>query len=421
MKRADGDLPRILVIAYACEPEKGSEQGVGWNWSLQMAKFADVTVITRENNKAAISKAMSKFKGPKPHFEFYDPPSWVLRLKKKGGLSLYPFYFFWQYGCRKLVKRLTKTRNFTHIQQLTFGNIWLPVAVGEFDGQFIWGPIGGGEGVPSSLVSEVPLKLRGLQWLRALLINTLKYNPLILPTLRRADILLIRTPDTMRILPAWARVKATYLAESGVSGDMLDRLEPSADSRTSEIPTILYTGRLVAIKNVEMLLYAAARARDFGVSFNLKIIGDGSEREKLTSLAQKLKLSDRTIFLGAIDYSSHLTELMAADIFAFPSLREAGPWSPMEAMCSALPLICVKTSGMEMITSDACAIRVSPGSREEIISGFTEGIRCLCESRVRRENMGFEARKRIKENYIWDDKGAEWATKVFRMQESAAD
>jgi glycosyltransferase involved in cell wall biosynthesis len=421
MKSAYGDSPRILIIAYACEPEKGSEQGVGWNWSLQIARFADVTVITRENNRAAISKAMSTFKGPKPHFEFYDPPSWVLLFKKKGGLSLYPFYFFWQFGCRRLVKRLIKTRNFTHIQQLTFGNIWLPVAVSEFDGQFIWGPIGGGEGVPPSLVNEVPLKLRGLQWLRGLLINTLKYNPFILPTLRRADILLIRTQDTMRTLPAWARAKATYLAESGVSSDMLDRLEPAAHSPTLKTPTILYTGRLVAIKNVEMLLYAAGRARDFGVSFNLKIIGDGPERKKLMSLTQRLKLSDRTIFLGAVDYASHLTELMAADIFAFPSLREAGPWSPMEAMCSALPLICVKSSGMEMITSDTCAIRVPPGSREEIISGFAEGIRTLCESQERREKMGLEARKRIRDKYIWDDRGAEWATKVLKVQESVTD
>jgi hypothetical protein len=41
---------RILVSAYACEPYKGSEQGVGWNWVLELSKTKDVWVITRSNN-----------------------------------------------------------------------------------------------------------------------------------------------------------------------------------------------------------------------------------------------------------------------------------------------------------------------------------------------------------------------------------
>ena len=36
---------RVLISAYACEPNKGSEPGVGWNWALQMAKMDEVYVI----------------------------------------------------------------------------------------------------------------------------------------------------------------------------------------------------------------------------------------------------------------------------------------------------------------------------------------------------------------------------------------
>ena len=43
-------MKTILVSAYACEPLKGSEQGVGWNWVLQLAKKNNVHVITRANN-----------------------------------------------------------------------------------------------------------------------------------------------------------------------------------------------------------------------------------------------------------------------------------------------------------------------------------------------------------------------------------
>ena len=41
---------RVLISAYACEPNKGSEPGVGWNWTLQMAKMDEVYVITRSNS-----------------------------------------------------------------------------------------------------------------------------------------------------------------------------------------------------------------------------------------------------------------------------------------------------------------------------------------------------------------------------------
>lgn len=44
----------ILVSAYGCEPLKGSEPGIGWNWVLQMAKNNRLHVITRANNQKMI-------------------------------------------------------------------------------------------------------------------------------------------------------------------------------------------------------------------------------------------------------------------------------------------------------------------------------------------------------------------------------
>ena len=49
-------MRKILVSAYACEPYKGSEQAVGWNIVLELAKTDDVHVITRANNKIPIEK-----------------------------------------------------------------------------------------------------------------------------------------------------------------------------------------------------------------------------------------------------------------------------------------------------------------------------------------------------------------------------
>ena len=47
---------KILLSAYACEPNRGSEPGVGWNWALQLNKLGyDIKVVTRLNNKITVS------------------------------------------------------------------------------------------------------------------------------------------------------------------------------------------------------------------------------------------------------------------------------------------------------------------------------------------------------------------------------
>ena len=52
---------RILIIAYACESDKGSEPAVGWNWTKMIADiFTDVYVITRENNILSIKKGLDE-------------------------------------------------------------------------------------------------------------------------------------------------------------------------------------------------------------------------------------------------------------------------------------------------------------------------------------------------------------------------
>ena len=38
---------KIMVSAYACEPNLGTEMGVGWHWVLEMSKRFEVWVITR--------------------------------------------------------------------------------------------------------------------------------------------------------------------------------------------------------------------------------------------------------------------------------------------------------------------------------------------------------------------------------------
>lgn len=50
---------RILINAYACCPDMGSEQGMAWNFISRIAKFCEVFVITESEYKDANLAAIS--------------------------------------------------------------------------------------------------------------------------------------------------------------------------------------------------------------------------------------------------------------------------------------------------------------------------------------------------------------------------
>src|SRR5687768_5860297 len=107
---------RVLISAYACEPGRGSEQGVGWNWVLQAAQDNDVTVLTRSNQRAAIESGLASFSGNPPHFVYLENRV-LLPFKRKGRGARW-YYYFWQFSSFLVGRRLHKERRFDLVHHL---------------------------------------------------------------------------------------------------------------------------------------------------------------------------------------------------------------------------------------------------------------------------------------------------------------
>ena len=394
----------LLVMAYGCEPGKGSEQGVGWNWSLQLARFANVTVITRSNNQASIEKNIPSALADRIQFMYYDAPAWIRRFKNKEK-GLYGYYLLWQWGAYRLARQLHSYNSFDCAIQLSFGSIWLPVFIHRLRTRFVWGPIGGGEAIPDHLAGKLKGRAWLLQSLRNILKKTTGINLPLLSVLGRADLILVRTRDTEALVPKRYRNKVVTLLETGVSPDLLQTLERQPSRALRENSVALFTGRLVGFKNVEMLLHALNQARRRGAKIHLRIVGDGPESKPLRLLARALGLEADVTFTGAVAHEAVMQELRNADIYAFPSLREAGVWSLIEAMCAGLPVLCIDTSGMSVITDNKSAIRINPTSRDVIIRGLADGLVDLAASSSLRETLGSHGRARMQRELLWDRKG----------------
>lgn len=405
---------RILVSAYGCEPGKGSEQGVGWNWVLQLAELAELVVITRSNNRLAIEAALPSSLVERVRFEYHDLPQAVRRFKRREK-GLYLYYLMWQWGAYRRARDLVMRSHFDYAMHLTFGSIWLPTFMHRLPLPLIWGPVGGGEAVPFGLIGALPARGRGAQYLRHLLMATASVNPLLMSVVRQAEVILARTSDTARVVPVRYAARVRPILETGIAEELLARKRHKRVDAFGRL-RVIYTGRLIALKNVAAAIQAVAGARARGVDLQFSIVGDGPLRESLEALAVRLGVSGCINFHGPVSQMEVIKRLEQSDVYLFPSLKEAGVWSLMEAMSAGLATVCVDTSGMAVITDEKSAIRVAAESQERLIDGFTQALVDLAESPELRRQLGANARKRIETCFRWHHK-AEFMRMLFNELE----
>ncbi len=138
---------RILLSAYACEPGRGSEPGVGWSWATELARSGHrVWALTRAENRASI-EGDTEAKSPHLHFTYYDLPRWVQRMRKcPAGKLLY--YMLWQWGAARHVRRLFPSLPFDVLHHVTYVSVRYPSFMGSLGLPFCFGPVAGGERVP---------------------------------------------------------------------------------------------------------------------------------------------------------------------------------------------------------------------------------------------------------------------------------
>jgi glycosyltransferase involved in cell wall biosynthesis len=396
---------RLLVSAYGCEPGKGSEQGVGWNWVLQLANLAELVVVTRANNREAIKASLPEELAERIRFVYYDLPK-QLRAFKRKERGLYLYYLLWQWGAYRTMRRELAPGPVTYAIHLTFGSIWMPTFMHRLPVPFIWGPVGGGEAVPWSLIQSLPLKGQFIQYARYLLMATFTINPLVTSVARKACIILTRTEDTARIIPARYSEKVRVVLETAAAEHWF--AHPPANLNTSPDNTleVIYTGRLVPLKNLDMAIRAISAARQRGAKIRFTIVGDGPLRSALERRAAAEGIDDVVTFTGRCTQDEVLSRLGASDVYLFPSLKEGGVWSLMEAMALGLPSVCVNTSGMAVIADISCARLIETGSPDDMVEAFADALSELAANPQLRRRMGMNARHRLNSHFRWEQKGA---------------
>lgn len=394
-------MRKILVSAYGCEPFRGSEAGVGWNWILQMAKCNELFVIARKNDKKRIEDNIPKEYTETLHFYYYDTCPFLMKLKKKEK-GLYLYYWFWQIGIIPLVAKIIQEKKPDYTMHLTFGSLWMPTFLPFFKVPFIWGPLGGADGVPRAYLKGLPFKQRVVQSMRYVLIRTASVNPLVFLPSKAAVAILGRTQNNIMAIPLKYRKKCYVILETAMENDVTST-SSSSNAETRDVE-IISTGRLVPFKNIVMAIEILKKVRDDGYSFHYTVIGKGSEKVRIERLIKKYQLENVVTMIDEVPREEVMKYLGVSDLYLFPSLREGGSWALMEAMAVGLPVVCFDWTGTGIITDDFCATRIKPTTPKQDIQSFVQAIEDMIVHPQKREKYGAQSRERIMKVYNWEEK-----------------
>jgi glycosyltransferase involved in cell wall biosynthesis len=390
----------VLISAYACEPNKGSEPEVGWQWALQMARFHEVTVLTRANNRAVIEAGLASLRErqPRPRFVYHDRHPFLMHLK--GRLkTIQLYYLLWQKSARAVIERLHGVHQYDLMHHVTFAGFRYPVAVWGHQVPCIWGPVGGIESIPAGL----------LPWRHP--------GSLIREVLRNASNLLQATP--VHLLPRRARATTLLLASTARMQQTFarlgaqSRLMPTIGLNPAEMPyrphspsegplRLLFVGNIIALKGLDLALEALEAA---GVQATLTLVGAGNYLGVVKGKAEALGLGSRVAFKGRLPREQVLRLYADYDLFFFPSLHDTGGCAVIEAMFNDLPVLCLDCGGPAVAVRQNCGIKVPLGPRPEVIAGLAKAIRWYAQNRSALAEHGRAARQVILRDYDWDMKG----------------
>ena len=180
-------------------------------------------------------------------------------------------------------------------------------------------------------------------------------------------------------------------------GADVDGIAPKEDYAQRRELRLLYVGRLVHQKGLDILIQALAKLPPT-LPWRLELAGDGPEWTRLAGLAGRFNFADRVHVRGWMDKAALPPVYRNADIFVLPSREEGMPSALLEAMAAGLPVIASKVAGASEAVIDGINGLLVP---KEDIDGWVKALMTIAENPARREVMGRASRVRAETYFSW--------------------
>ena len=350
---------KLLISAYACAPNRGSEHGGGWNWTTEARRLGhEVWALVSPAHRDAIgSAAQTDAVAAGVRWIFPEIGFWPLKQAIEPRWER-TYNLLWQGAALIAARELQHKIGFDVIHHLTWGGVRAPTFLGALGPPLIIGPIGGGETSPFPLRDGFGLRGKILESLRDLSNATININPVLRAGLKRAAVVFTKTSATRNLLSEAQRDKSVVFIEVSVPEAQIGH--PRAMRQGP--PRLLYAGRLLYWKGVHIAIRAFAQVLPRFPSARLTIVGRGPEEVRLRADVIAQDISQNVDFISWLP-QSELTRLYNNhDLLLFPSLHDSSGWVVLEALCQGLPVVCLDLGGpKDIVTSGSGVIIKTDG------------------------------------------------------------
>ena len=286
----------------------------------------------------------------------------------------------------------------------------MPSGLFKLGAPVVFGPMNGNMSYPEGYEDNMSLTERLVLPIGRMLSHLAN---LIIPGKLRAGALLVSNDRTAKALPIRTR-PPYHLVENGVDLSIWQSSGSHRPIRTADDPfRLLYVGRLVGWKALDITLDALVKARDLGIDAHLDIVGDGEQRSELSKIVILRGLPEFVVFHGH-QLQQRCAQIMAvSDGLILNSLRECGGAVVLEAMASGLPVIASDWGGPADYVTPETGQLVSPTPSDSFAHRLALAIERLARDPDLCREMGAMGLKRVQTEFDWEAK-VDTMTDIYR-------
>jgi len=387
---------KVLVSAYACEPDQGSEPGVGWHWVEEISRDNDAWVLTKKNNRESIERQLKRSPNCNLHFEYVDVPKWASFWKKKQrGVRTY--YYLWQFAALFKARKLNQSVVFDLGHHVTFVNDWLWTFFALMPLPFIWGPIGSHPKAPAALLpDDNSRKFDRLRFSFQVMMRCI--DPLYWLSMIRANKILAINEQTANTFPLGLFAKNKTEVYPAIAVEEFSN--NTVTNKKNDRFNVLFVGRFIPIKGAHLAIDAFAIFVHKNPNAIFTLVGKGPDLKMLQSKVNQLGLKDSVEFVDWLPRDKAISRMSQSDVFLFPSMEGAG-MVVLEAMALGTPVVCLDFGGPAAVVDTCCGIKVSVKSQQETIDGLAVALNKLFDDSLLRARLSSGAIKKVQTEMLW--------------------
>lgn len=352
---------KLLFIAYACGPGRGSEWGLGWHYVEDLARTQPVWLITHSDNRELIDPYLrDRHKGHPVHVTYVKLPE-ILGWMRNSFYTLYNIqYYLWQFAAARAARRIHRQVKLDLVQHVSLFRWWMPSAGATLANKgvgFIFGPVGGGDTMPKGFTGSGTFKSRFGSLLRVLGRDIWRHDPLLKRTIRRAHLLLAGVPSCEEWFKRYGgkNIETVCSAIAGSTELQLAATEARATREPDQPFTFASCGGLNYYRGVDLAIKAFAKAN----LPNARYIHlcDGPMREPIQKYIDENGLQDRVKLMGDMPHIDCVRHVARADACVHTVLRDSQGLL-VEAMLAGVPVITLDHLTPAMMVDESCGVKL---------------------------------------------------------------